>query len=45
MSPNINNIGFGAHGHVPKSENHEHEGFDGFSNNEIAQLLVQNEAE
>ena len=28
-SPKINNIGFGAHGHVPKSRKHENEGVEG----------------
>ena len=27
MSPKINNIGVGTHGHVPKSENLENDGF------------------
>ena len=27
MSPKINTIGFGSHGHVQKSETHEHDGF------------------
>ena len=27
VSPKINNIGFGSHGHVQKSRNHENEGF------------------
>ena len=30
MSPEIDDIGFGSHGHVEKSENHENEGFPGF---------------
>ena len=30
VSPKIDNIGFGAQGHVQKSRNHEHEGFEGF---------------
>ena len=38
-------IVFGSHGHVPKSENHEHEGCSGFSQSEIEQLIVQNGAE
>ena len=25
-----NNIGVGSHGHVRKTRNHEHEGFEGF---------------
>ena len=29
MSPKINTIGFGAHGHVQKSRNHRNDGFDG----------------
>ena len=29
MSPMINNIGFGADGHIQKSENHENDGFGG----------------
>ena len=29
VSPKINNIGFGVHGHVRKSRNHENEEFDG----------------
>ena len=29
MSPKIDNIGFGAQGHVPKSRNHRNEGFEG----------------
>ena len=28
MSPKINNIGFGAHGHIQKSRNHRNEGFE-----------------
>ena len=30
MSPKLKIIGFGSHGHVRKSENHENEGFSGF---------------
>ena len=30
MSPEINDIGFGARGYVRKSRNHENEGFEGF---------------
>ena len=30
MYPKLEIIGFGAHGHVPKSEIHENEGFSGF---------------
>ena len=29
MSPRINDIGFGSHGHVKNSENQGHEGFSG----------------
>ena len=29
VSPKLNNIGFEAQGHVPKSRNHKHEGFEG----------------
>ena len=29
MSPEINNIGFGAQGHVRKSRNHRNEEFEG----------------
>ena len=30
MSPKSNIIDFGNHGHVPKSENHGNDGFEGF---------------
>ena len=30
MSPEFKIIGLGSHGHVQKSENHEHEGLSGF---------------
>ena len=29
MSPKIRDIGFGAHGHAPKSRNHRNEGIEG----------------
>ena len=28
VSPKVNHIGFGAHGHVQKSQNHRNEGFE-----------------
>ena len=45
MFPKIDIVGFESRGHVRKSQNHEHEGFEVFSKNEIAKLLVRNEAE
>ena len=44
MYPKLKIIGFGSHGHVQKSDNHENDGFPGFSQSEIDKLLVQNEA-
>ena len=48
VSPNVKIVGFGSHGHVPKSENHEMMGFRWFSSFPIMnpkRLLVQNAAE
>ena len=44
MFPKINNIGFGSHGHVQRSEDHENDGLSGFPN-EIEKVLVRSEAE
>ena len=39
MSPKINKIGFGSHGHVRKSENHENDGFSGSPKRKLKRYL------